>query len=64
MIGELDADAREVHFVQFEGIHQTYKFDSGLIGQLWRMYRMKAWVIDNWTITDFDHHLSGNPIIR
>ena len=56
--------AKEIHYVQFEGVHASYPMDFSLIKNLFSMYRKKNLVIKDWTITDFDYCLKGNPIIR
>jgi hypothetical protein len=46
----------EVHFAKFEGMFPDFEFSPMAI-----MSKMKDMNIKEWTITDFDNFLKGNP---
>ena len=65
LIAAEDELATEVHYVQYEGIHAEYHVNWSIFKKLWSMYRANhSLVIHDWVITDFDHFLKGNPIVR
>ena len=64
MISKEDVDKREVHFVQFEAAHETQKVAWTLALLPWRKYNVDSWEVHDWKITDFDHCLKGNAILR
>jgi hypothetical protein len=57
-------EAKEDHFMQVETVVNTYKIDYLLVKQFFKQWRDPTWEFNNWTITDFDHTLKGNPIIK
>ena len=64
LISQEMVSEKEVHYVQFEAIHRTYECNFNAIPQLWHASRSNALILKDWTITDFDYYLKGNPIIK
>ena len=49
-----DPKSEEIHFIKFEGVMpRRTKEEKQFLRQLWDF--------ENWTITDFDNYLEGNP---
>ena len=58
------ASVKEIHFVKFEGTLPKFEIDVKklAIGELWpKGYKMEA---EEYTITDVDGFLKGNPVIE
>jgi hypothetical protein len=60
-----DPMAVETHFVRFESIVETFPIRFSTIFKLLKekMKRNKKLEFKEWTITDFDNYLKGNPHI-
>lgn len=54
---------REIHYMQIEGTHASYPLSFGILKEIWRQRMKPAFVIKDWTITDFDNCLNGNPLL-
>ena len=55
-------DEKEFHFVQFEGLVENYQVSIKQIARLITEFSKNAELkFQEWTITDLDHHLNGNP---
>ena len=50
--------------MRLEGIHAEYSVSLAIFREIWNMRRKKNLVVKDWTITDFDNALKGNPIVR
>lgn len=64
LISGADKETKEVHYIQLEGIHHEYTAGIRAFYDLWVMYRKRSLELKNWTVTDFDFCLKGNPPIR
>ena len=59
-----DPAETEVHYMQLEAMQTAYTIAfPTFFKELWRERRNKMPVFKNWTITDFDHCLRGNPLL-
>lgn len=64
LISKDDEYKPEVHFLQLEAITHEYPISSKAFGAIWRAWRNRhKQEYKNWTVTDFDHCLNGNPIL-
>ena len=65
LIEEHERDQYEVHYVQMESIISSYDIKLStiikLLGEIFKSNRKLSF--SEWTVTDFDHFLQGNPHI-
>jgi hypothetical protein len=65
LIKDHEKDDEEVHFVRFESVVQAYEIRMGSILRLFKeLIKKPDLQFSNWTITDIDQHLNGNPHIE
>ena len=54
----------EVHFMQFEATTVHYPISLAFFKVLWRNRSSQPINFQNWTFTDFDNFLKGNPFLE
>jgi hypothetical protein len=72
LLRETDYEDDEIHYIKIEGVFHSFKMES-IFQTLMKQMRAtsqfdgpiakKLEMIDNWTITDLDFCLKGNPYI-
>ena len=54
-------DEPEVHYLQFEGENNRFPLGKGIFKAIWRRWRGQDLHYKEWTLTDLDNCLGGNP---